>query len=541
MSNALFQVPRPTNEPARSYAPGSPERAEIQKELDRLYRAELTKIPLVINGVRIYEGEKGYCAMPEEHGKNLAEYTIATKAQIAEAVEAAVAAKPAWENMPFEHRAAIFLKAADLLTGVYRYRINAATMLGQGKTVHQAELDAGCQLADFLRFNVYYAYQIYQNQPENDKLMWNRLEYRALSGFVLAITPFNFTSICGNLPTAPAIMGNTIVWKPAATALLSNYILYEILEEAGLPKGVINFVSANGEDVSEVAVKDKRLAGFHFTGSTGVFSRVWRSIGENISVYENYPRMVGETGGKDFVFVHKSAQVRPLVVALIRGAFEYQGQKCSAASRAYVPASLWPQVKQGLLEEVAKIKIGSVMEFSNFVSAVIDERSFNNIASYIDYAKASPEAEVLCGGYDKSQGYFVQPTIVQTTNPNFKTMVEEIFGPVLTVYVYEDENLEEALDSCNTATPYALTGAIFANDRQALVHMERRLADAAGNFYINDKPTGGVVGQQPLGGGRASGTNDKAGSILNMLRWVNPRTIKETFVPPTTVEYPFMG
>jgi len=541
MNNAIYSVPAPINEPVLSYAPGTSERAGIKAELERQATAPPVKIPVIIGGKEIFEGSKGQCRMPHDHSHILAEFTMAGPSELKAAVDAAMNAKEKWANMPWEHRASIFLKAADLLAGPWRHRINAATMLGQSKTIHQAEIDAACEMADFLRFNVYFAQEIYKNQPENAPTMWNRMEHRPLSGFVLAISPFNFTAIGGNLPTAPAIMGNTVVWKPASTATLSNYMFYQILQEAGLPDGVINFVPSRGVDVSEVVIKDPRMAGFHFTGSTEVFSGVWKLIGENITTYENYPRLVGETGGKDFVFAHASAPVRPLVTALVRGAYEYQGQKCSAASRAYIPESLWPAVKEGLLDEVGKLKTGDVRDFSNFMGAVIDKNAFNFITSYIDYAKDSKDAEILCGHYDDSKGYFVYPTVIQAKTPDFKTMKEEIFGPVLTIYVYPDDELESALESCRTVSPYALTGAIFARERQALICMEQALADAAGNFYINDKPTGAVVGQQPFGGGRASGTNDKAGSILNLLRWTSPRTIKETFVPAETVDYPFMG
>ena len=540
MNNAIYNVPIPINEPVRDYAPGSPERSSIKAELDRMAAAEPMKIPTVINGKEYFDGTKKTVVMPHDHSHVLAEFSMAGPEQLKLAVEASMDAKEAWAAMPWEHRASIFLKAADLVAGPWRDRVNAATMLGQSKTVYQAEIDSACELADFLRFNVHFAQEIYKNQPESAPTMWNRMEHRPLSGFVLAISPFNFTAIGGNLPTAPALMGNTVVWKPASTAVLSNYIIFQILKEAGLPDGVINFVPSRGADVDKVVIQDPRMAGFHFTGSTEVFSQVWRVIGDNIKMYENYPRMVGETGGKDFIFAHPTADVRALVVACIRGAFEYQGQKCSAASRAYIPQSLWPAVKEDLLAEIAKLKVGDVRDFTNFMGAVIDEPAFKSITGYIDYAQAADNAEVLCGGYDGSKGYFVQPTVIQTTDPDFKTMCEEIFGPVLTIYVYPDAELEDALESCRSASPYALTGAIFAQDRDALIHMDTALADAAGNFYINDKPTGAVVGQQPFGGGRASGTNNKAGSTLNLLCWTSPRTIKETFVPAKQVEYPFM-
>ncbi|MCL2438387.1 MAG: L-glutamate gamma-semialdehyde dehydrogenase [Coriobacteriia bacterium] len=540
MNNAIYTVPVPVNEPVRSYAPGSPERAAIKKELDRQTTARPMKIPVVIGGKETFDGAKGQIRMPHDHAHILAEFTMAGTDELKQAVESALAAKEAWAAMPWEHRASIFLKAADLVAGPWRDRLNAATMLGQSKTVYQAEIDSACEFADFLRFNVHFAQEIYKNQPESVPTMWNRMEHRPLSGFVLAISPFNFTAIGGNLPAAPALMGNTVVWKPSSTAILSNYMIYQILQEAGLPDGVINFVPSRGADVDAAVVQDPRMAGFHFTGSTQVFSQVWRVIGDNISAYENYPRLVGETGGKDFIFAHPTAETRKLVVAMVRGAFEYQGQKCSAASRCYIPQSLWPAVKDELLDEVAKLKTGDVRDFTNFAGAVIDKNAFRSITSYIDYAHQSADAEVLCGHYDDSKGYFVYPTVIQTTDPNFKTMVEEIFGPVLTIYVYPDEELDDALTSCREASVYALTGAIFAQDRDAIIHMDIALADAAGNFYINDKPTGAVVGQQPFGGGRASGTNNKAGSTLNLLCWTSPRTIKETFLPSEVVEYPFM-
>ncbi|MCL1996792.1 MAG: L-glutamate gamma-semialdehyde dehydrogenase [Defluviitaleaceae bacterium] len=540
MNNSIFNVPPPINEPVFNYAPGSPERAQIEAELVR-QSGEVVQVPIVINGKHITTNKKGTVNKPHDHKHVLAEYSMAGEAELLDAVNTAMDARESWYSLPWAHRAGIFLKAADLIAGPYRAKMNAATMLGQSKTVQQAEIDSACEIADFLRFNVYYAQEIFKIQPESSPTLWNRLEHRPLSGFVLAISPFNFTAIGGNLPSAPAIMGNTVVWKPAGTAVLSNYIFYQILEECGLPPGVINFVPASGADISKHVVTDKRMAGFHFTGSTEVFSTVFRHVGENITKYENYPRIVGETGGKDFVFAHPTSSVVPLVTALVRGAYEYQGQKCSAASRAYIPESLWPKVKEGLLEEIAKIKIGDISDFTNFMGAVIDKKSFDNITKYIDDAKESPDAEVLVGSYDGSKGYFVHPTLIQAKKPTYKTMVEEIFGPVLTVYVYPDNEMEAALESCKTGSPYALTGAIFGLDRQALAYMEKKLADAAGNFYINDKPTGAVVGQQPFGGGRASGTNDKAGSILNMLRWSSPRTIKETFVSPTSVPYPYQG
>ncbi|MCL2527207.1 MAG: L-glutamate gamma-semialdehyde dehydrogenase [Defluviitaleaceae bacterium] len=539
MKSGNFTVPAPINEPVLTYAKGTPERKAVEAELTRQSN-QVLDIPIIIGGKEIYTDKKGKCSMPHDHSHVLATYSLAGPEELKAAVETAMAAKKSWYAMPWEHKAAIFLKAADLLAGPWRQRLNAATMLGQSKTVYQAEIDSACEMADFFRFNVHFAQEIFKNQPISSPGMWNRMEYRPLSGFVAAISPFNFTAIGGNLPAAPAMMGNTVVWKPAGTAVLSNYLTYQLLKEAGLPDGVINFVPCAGADMSEYVLKDSRMAGFHFTGSTGVFNTCWKLIGENIHKYDSYPRLVGETGGKDFIFAHNTATVMPLVTAMVRGAFEYQGQKCSAASRAYIPQSLWPAVKDGLLAEAAKIKVGDVRDFSNFMGAVIDEKAYTSIVEYIDYAKESPDAEVLCGEGQPEKGWFVMPTVILAKTPDFKTMKEEIFGPVLTVYVYSDDQFDWALESCCTVSPYALTGAIFSQDRNVLAYMEEKLADAAGNFYINDKPTGAVVGQQPFGGGRASGTNDKAGSVLNLLRWTSPRTIKETFVPAEGFGYPFM-
>lgn len=540
MNNALYTVPAPVNEPVFGYAPGTAEREAICAELERQSAMNVV-IPLIIGGKELHTKTKGSIKMPHDHSHVLASYSIAGAEELKAAADAAVSAREAWCAMPWEHRASVFLKAADLIAGPWRQRMNAATMLGQSKTIYQAEIDSACEMADFLRFNVHFAQEIYKNQPISAAGMWNRMEHRPLSGFVMAISPFNFTAIGGNLCTAPAIMGNTVIWKPASTAVLSNYLFYQILTEAGLPGGVINFVPCRGADVSAHILKDPRMAGLHFTGSTGVFNDCWRLVGENIGTYENYPRLVGETGGKDFIFAHNTAEPLALVTAMVRGAFEYQGQKCSAASRAYIPESLWARVKDMLLERTAEIRVGDVRDFTNFMGAVIDENAYRSITEYIDYARASADAEVLCGSYDSTKGWFIYPTVIQAKTPDFKTMREEIFGPVLTVYVYPDGQLDAALESCRTVTPYALTGAIFARGRETIVKMEQALADAAGNFYINDKPTGAVVGQQPFGGGRASGTNDKAGSILNLLRWTSPRTIKETFLPAESVEYPFMG
>jgi 1-pyrroline-5-carboxylate dehydrogenase len=540
MSNGIFKIPAPKNEPGYTYAPGTKERETLKAELKR--QSEIVvDIPVIINGENIKTDTVKQVVMPHDHQHVLANYSQAGEKELRDAIEAAMAAKESWANMPWEHRASIFLKAADLISGPYRDIINASTMLGQSKTAYQSEIDAAQELVDFLRYDVDCANQIYQIQPSSMKNIWNRTDYRPLDGFVLAISPFNFTSIGANLPAAPAIMGNVVVWKPATTALLSNYYFMRILEEAGLPKGVINFVPSRGSQVSEVVLTDPRMSGFHFTGSTSTFQTIWKTVGENIANYKSYPRLVGETGGKDFVFAHESAQADKVVANLVRGSFEYQGQKCSAASRAYIPASLWEEVKAGLVEETAKLKVGDIQNFTNFMGAVIDKAAFDSITSYIDYAKESNEAEIITGGtYDDSVGYFVQPTIIVTTNPNFKTLVEEIFGPVLTIYVYENDQLEETLDAVDTASIYALTGAIFAQDREAIIHLERRLSGAAGNFYINDKPTGAMIDQQPFGGSRGSGTNDKAGSVFNMVRWTSPRVIKENFAPTSEVAYPFM-
>jgi len=540
MTHGIFQTPTPTNEPVRNYAPGSPEKASIKAELDR-QASETIEVPLIIGGEEVRTGDTNTMIMPHDKGHVLGTYHKARPDDIARAIDNATEAKADWEAMPWQERAAIFLRAADLLCGPWRDRVNAATMLNQSKTVHQAEIDAACELADFYRFNAHYAQLLYAEQPESAPGMWNRLEHRPLDGFVFAITPFNFTSIAGNLPTAPALMGNTCIWKPASTSVLSNYYLMQLLKEAGVPDGVINFVPGSGGNVGNPVVADSRLAGVHFTGSTEVFQGIWSKIGENIKNYGQYPRVVGETGGKDFVFVHPSANVEAVVVGLLRGAFEYQGQKCSAASRAYVPASLWGQVKDGLADQISQIRMGDVRDFRNFMGAVIDAASFATLKGAIDAAKASNDAEVVLGGeYDDSTGFFVEPTVIQATNPAFETMKTELFGPVLTVYVYEDADLDEALQLCATGSDYALTGAIFADDRFAVCKALDVLRFAAGNFYVNDKPTGAVVGQQPFGGSRASGTNDKAGSILNLIRWVSPRTIKETFVPPTDWRYPFL-
>ena len=540
MCNGNFFIPKPQNEPVLSYQPGSPERLALKAELQRQSENKVT-IPLIIGGQEVYTENRKTVVMPHNHKHILAEVCQASEKELKMAVEAALAAKESWEMMPWEHRSAIFLHAAELLTKKHRALISAATMLGQSKVAYQAEIDAHCELGDFLRFNAYYMDQIYRQQPESSPGEWNRLSYRPLEGFVLAVTPFNFTAIGGNLCTAPAMAGNTVLWKPSQTAALSNYYVMKILIEAGLPAGVINFVPSSGADISRYVVSDPNMSGFHFTGSTGVFNTVWQSIGENIKSYYSYPRLVGETGGKDFIFAHKSANIPALVAAMVRGAFEYQGQKCSALSRAFIPASIWPDLKEQLLAETAQLKVGDTSDFRNFMGAVIDKASFDQLKTNIDDARNSADAEVLCGGYDDSKGYFVYPTIIEAKNKTYKTMLEELFGPVLTVFVYPDEELDDTLRFCDESTPYALTGAIFAQDRQAIVYMERMLRKAAGNFYINDKPTGAVVGQQPFGGARTSGTNDKAGSALNLYRWMSLRTVKENFNPPEEITYPFMA
>lgn len=539
MNNANFTVPKPYNEPVLAYLPNSPEKKALKAELARQSNL-VVEIPVIIGGKEYRTDRVKEVVMPHNHKHVLARFYVAGEKELKLACDTAMAAKQAWEDIPFEHRASIFLKAAELIGGKYRALINAATMLGQSKTVFQAEIDAACEFIDFLRYNVFYAEEIYREQPESSKGVWNRLSYRPLAGFVAAISPFNFTSIGGNLCTSPAIMGNTVVWKPATTAMLSNYYLMKVFMEAGLPDGVINFVPCVGSEASKYVLSDPRMAGFHFTGSTSTFNNIWKLVGENISSYHNYPRLVGETGGKDFIFAHKSADKTTLVTAMVRGAFEFQGQKCSAASRAFIPQSIWQDVKKSLLNEIKTIKMGDVTDFTNFMGAVIDKASFDNIKSYIDYAKSSPDAEVICGGYDDSVGYFVEPTVIVANKPDFKTMVEEIFGPVLSIYVYPDDKLDETLADCDKLSPYALTGAIFAQDRNIIIKMEKALSNTAGNFYINDKPTGAVVGQQPFGGARGSGTNDKAGSKLNLYRWVSPRTIKETFAPAEKYGYSFM-
>jgi len=541
MTHGTFRTPLPSNEPVRAYAPGSPERAALKAELER-QAAEEIEVPLIIGGEEVRTGNTAPMAMPHDHGHALGVYHQAGPAEVARAIEAATEARSEWERLPWQERAAVFLRAAELLATTHRDRLNAATMLGQSKTAHQAEIDAACELIDFWRFNARYAESIYAEQPESAPGMWNRLEHRPLDGFVFSVTPFNFTSIAGNLPTAPALMGNTCLWKPASTSVYSNYFLMRLLQDAGLPPGVVNFLPGRGGAVGDPVLADRRFGGFHFTGSTEVFRSIWQTIAANLGSYGQYPRIVGETGGKDFVFAHASADPQGLAVALLRGAFEYQGQKCSAASRAYVPRSLWPDVRDRLGAMLAEVRMGDVRDFRNFVAAVIDRASFEKLKGAVEAAQASPDAEVVFGGEcDDSTGWFVQPTVVQATDPRYATMCTELFGPLLTVFVYEDARFEETLELCNSTSEYALTGAVFADDRAAVVRATEALRFAAGNFYVNDKPTGAVVGQQPFGGSRASGTNDKAGSILNLLRWVSPRTIKETFVPPTDWRYPFQG
>lgn len=540
MNNGYFQIKPPVNEPVKGYLPGSPEKAALKAELERQL-ANPVEVPIIIGGKEIRSGSKAKIVCPHDHQKVLGEYYIAGEKELLMAIEAAEAAKTEWENMPWEHRATIFLKAADLLTTKYRAKLAASCMLGQSKNVYQAEIDVICELADFLRFNTHFVQEIYKQQPNSSDGVWNRVEYRALDGFVAAITPFNFTAIGGNLSTAPAMAGNTVLWKPSSTAVLSNYYVMQILIEAGLPAGVINFVPCRGVEFGKNVVSHPKMAGFHFTGSTRVFNDIWNQVGQNIDQYITYPRLVGETGGKDFIFAHESADVEALACAIVMGAFEYQGQKCSAASRAYIPESLWGQLNKRLVEEISKIKMGSVCDFTNLMNAVIDQNSFNNIKTYLDYAKSSDDAEIIIGGgCDDSVGYFVEPTVILAKTPTFKTMVEEIFGPVITIYVYPNDQLEETLAACDTATIYGLTGSVFAQDRAAVIKISKALDHAAGNFYINDKPTGAVVGQQPFGGSRASGTNDKAGSAINLYRWMSQRSIKETLVPRTVVNYPYM-
>ena len=540
MYSNLESVPKAYNELVLSYKPGSPERAEIKAMLAKM-KSEEIKIPMVIGGKPVTTDEKVAIHPPHELKHTLGYYYQGDASHVAMAIEAALEARKTWHNMPWEQRAAIFLRVADLISGPYRAKINAATMLAQSKTVFQAEIDAACELADFFRFNVQYMTEIYSQQPNSSKGIWNRLEYRPLEGFVYALTPFNFTSIAGNLPGAPALMGNVVVWKCSKTQVYSAKVIMDIFVEAGLPDGVINLVFVSGPVGGKIVMEHPDFAGFHFTGSTGVFQHIWKTIGANISKYKTYPRIVGETGGKDFVMVHKTAHADQVATALVRGAFEFQGQKCSAASRAYIPDTMWDELKEKLVAQVKSIKMGNPEDFTNFMTAVIDEASFDKLSMFIDNVKKDADAEIIVGGnYDKSKGYFIEPTVIRAQDPHYVTMEEELFGPVLTLYVYDAEKYEETLDILDSTSPYALTGAVFADDRYAVDLAVKKLVNAAGNFYINDKPTGAVVGQQPFGGSRASGTNDKAGSSLNLMRWVSPRTIKETFIPATDYRYPFM-
>lgn len=542
MSDVMFTIPAPRNEPVLGYLPGSPEKAELKAELKAM-AARQVEIPLVIDGQEVRTGRLADCVMPHKHSHKLGTYHKAGEKEVKAAIKAAEKARPGWAAMPFQQRAAILLKAAELLAGRRRMQLNAATMLGQSKTAFQAEIDSAAELIDFWRYNPHFAERILREQPGNAPGVWNTLEQRPLDGFVFAVTPFNFTSIAGNLPTAPALMGNTVVWKPASSSVLSGWYILQILREAGMPDGVINFVPGSGGQVGNPVMAAPELGGVHFTGSTGVFHDMWRTIGNNIATYRCYPRLVGETGGKDFIFAHPSADVDALVTAMVRGAFEYQGQKCSAASRAYIPQSLWPQVKDKLLAEVEALRMGDVTDFRTFMGAVIDKGAFDDIKGFIDRAKkAKGKARIIAGGgCDASTGFFIQPTVIEALDPLYETMVDEIFGPVLTLHVYADKDLGKMLKTCDRSATYALTGAIFAQDRAAIIRMKDELQGTAGNFYINDKPTGAVVGQQPFGGSRASGTNDKAGSYLNLVRWVSPRAVKETFDPPRAVPYPYMS
>jgi 1-pyrroline-5-carboxylate dehydrogenase len=541
MHNAIFHIPAPVNEPVLAYAPGSKEKASLEAALQEA-RAQVINVPMYIGGRKVETDKKIVLSPPHDHQHVLGYASEGDASNVQQAIDAALAARGAWAALPWTERAAIFLKAADLLAGPYRWKMNAATMLGQSKNAFQAEIDSACEFIDFLRFNAAFYQEIMNEQPQSSPGVWNKMEYRPLEGFVFALTPFNFTAIAGNLPASAAMMGNVVVWKPSNTQIYSANVIMEILQEAGLPDGVINLVYVDGPTAGEVIFNHADFAGIHFTGSTGVFQNIWKTIGTNIHKYKAYPRIVGETGGKDFVLAHKSADPKAVAVGLVRGAFEFQGQKCSAASRAYLPASLWEEVKGYLVEDLASIKVGPTEDFSNFVNAVIDEKAFDKITGYIKEARNASGVEILAGGtFDKSKGYFIDPTVIVTEDPFYVTMQEEIFGPVLSIYVYEDDKWEETLKLVDTTSPYALTGAIFAKDRYAVHQATQALENAAGNFYVNDKPTGAVVGQQPFGGARASGTNDKAGSKLNLLRWVNARTIKETFVSPTDYRYPFLG
>jgi 1-pyrroline-5-carboxylate dehydrogenase len=538
--SGFFHIPAPKNEPVLSYAPGSKERAALKKALEEA-RAQVIDVPMYIGAEEVRTENKKPLTPPHDHKHILGHFSEGDKSHVEQAINAAMAAKELWAGLSWENRASIFLKAADLLAGPYRYKIHAATMLGQSKNAYQAEIDAACELIDFLRFNVHFMGEIYNDQPTSSPGVWNRVEYRPLEGFVFALTPFNFTAIAGNLPTSAALMGNTVVWKPANSQVYAANVIMQVLREAGLPDGVINLIYVTGPDAGEVIFKHKDFGGIHFTGSTGVFQNIWKTIGQNIHQYKSYPRIVGETGGKDFIMVHKSADAKQVATAIARGAFEYQGQKCSAASRCYIPSNLWDDVKKYLLEDLKSMKMGPTEDFGNFINAVIDEKAFTSITNYIEKARQNPMNEIIAGGkYDKTKGYFIEPTVILTKDASSLTMCEEIFGPVMTIYVYHSENFEQTLELVDQTSPYALTGSIMARDRFAVELATKKLSNAAGNFYINDKPTGAVVGQQPFGGARGSGTNDKAGAKVNLLRWVSMRTIKETFVTPTDYRYPFL-
>ncbi|MBT3648542.1 MAG: L-glutamate gamma-semialdehyde dehydrogenase [Flavobacteriales bacterium] len=542
MPKGLYQIPYPDNEPVLGYAPGSEELESLLSTYHEMLNQEPIDMPMYIGAEKVRTSNKMPINPPHDHAKVLGHFNYGDASHVTAAIDAALDAKAAWSSLPWEHRASIFLKAAELLAGPFRDRMNAATMLAQSKNVMQAEIDAACELIDFFRFNAYLMQEMYSNQPDSQPGIWNRMEYRPLEGFVFAISPFNFTSIAANLPASAAMMGNTVVWKPSETQMYSAQVIMDLFKAAGLPDGVINLISVEGPVAGGIVFKHNEFAGLHFTGSTGVFQTLWKEIGTNIDKYHSYPRIVGETGGKDFIMVHSSAEPQEVRTAISRGAFEFQGQKCSAASRAYIPSSMWNEVKEGIVEDLASFKMGSPEDPSNFINAVIDKRAFDKISGFIDYAKESADAEIIAGGnYDGSKGYFIEPTVILAKDPKFKTMCEEIFGPVMTIYVYEDRAFEETMSILNQSSPYALTGSIFSGDRYAIDLACKALEDCAGNFYINDKPTGAVVNQQPFGGARGSGTNDKAGSMWNLIRWVSPRTIKETFVPPTDYRYPFLG
>ena len=539
-THAIFRTPAPHNEPINDYAPGSPERERLQRRVEQI-RSERIEIPLVIGGKDITTGDLKQAVMPHDKSHVLADVHQGGAEHVQLAIDAATAAWADWSRWPWEERASVLLRAAELLAGPWRDTLNAATMLGQSKTAHQAEIDAACESIDFLRFNVEFMTRIYKEQPISSPGIWNRMEYRPLEGFVFAVSPFNFTAIAANLTSSPALMGNAIVWKPAGTAMLSAYYLMRLFQEAGLPDGVINLVYGSGPTIGDAALASPKLAGIHFTGSTSVFNGMWRTVASNMERFRNYPRIVGETGGKDFIVAHPSADVDALATAIVRGSFEYQGQKCSASSRVYAPSNLWPELRERLQEQVATITMGDVSDFGNFMGAVIDSSSFRTQANAIEEAKANAESDIVVGGgYDDSKGYFVEPTVIETRDPGFRTMREELFGPVVTTYVYDENKWDDTLELVDTTAPYGLTGAVFSEDRAAAADAQQKLRYAAGNFYVNDKPTGAVVGQQPFGGARASGTNDKAGSMWNLIRWVSPRSIKETFTPPTSYRYPFM-